>query len=64
MAKYDVDVKLTGEDGNAFFIMAKVQGALRKAKATEQEIDEYFDEATAGDYHHLLATTMKWVNVQ
>ena len=64
MARYDVDVKLTGEDGNAFFIMAKVQGALRKANATEQEIDEYFDEATAGDYHHLLATTMKWVNVQ
>ena len=64
MAKYDIDVNLVGQDGNAFFIMGTVRKALRRAGASREELDQYFQEATAGDYHHLLATTMKWVNVQ
>jgi hypothetical protein len=64
MAKYDIDVSLIGYDGNAFSIMGAVKKSLRRAGATPQELDEYFKEATAGDYNHLLATTMKWVNVR
>lgn len=63
MAKYDIDVQLTGSDGNAFAIMGTVQKAMRRAGVPREELDLYFKEATAGDYDQLLSTTMKWVNV-
>lgn len=63
MAKYDIDVQLTGRDGNAFMVMATVQQALRRAGVADDELDKYFEEATAGDYNQLLSTTTKWVNV-
>jgi len=34
-------VKLTGNDGNAFFIMGKIQQALRRGWADKQYIDQY-----------------------
>jgi hypothetical protein len=64
MAKYNIDVQLTGQDGNAFFIMASVQRALRRAGASQNEIGEYVSQATAGDYNQLLSATMEWVNVK
>jgi alkylhydroperoxidase/carboxymuconolactone decarboxylase family protein YurZ len=64
MAKYDIDVDLIGQDGNAFFIMANVKKALRRAGASKEEIGEYISQATAGDYNQLLATTTEWVNVK
>ena len=64
MAKYDIDVNLVGQDGNAFFIMGTVQKALSRAGASREELDQYFEEATSGDYHHLLVTTMEWVNIK
>ena len=36
MPKYDIEVQLSGEDGNAFAIMARVQKALRSAGATRK----------------------------
>lgn len=62
--KYNVTVQLTGRDGNAFAIMGAVKSALKKAGATEAELDEYFKESTSGDYDNLLRTAMKWVNVK
>jgi hypothetical protein len=62
--KYDVDVQLTGEDGNAFAIMGAVTRGLRKAGATHEEIAQYTSEATSGDYNNLLRVSMEWVNVQ
>lgn len=62
--KYDTTVTLTGEDGNAFNILGKVRNALRQAGASSQEMDEFFDEATAGNYEHLLHTVARWVHVQ
>ena len=64
MAKYNIDVNLVGQDGNAFFIMASVQRALRRAGVSNDEIAEYITAATSGSYDQLLATTMEWVNVQ
>ena len=52
-----------GEDGNSFAIMAKVKMALVKAGADKEYIDSYFDEATAGDYDHLIQVTMEYVEV-
>ena len=64
MPKYpEVEVELTGEDGNAFNIMGKVCKALRDYGCPSGEIEQYLSEAMAGDYDHLLQTTMKWVNV-
>ena len=58
-----VMVELTGTDGNAFAILGKVQKALRAAGAPAEDVTAYFDEATAGDYDHLLKVTMTWVDV-
>lgn len=63
MSKYPVKVRLSGTDGNAFAIMAKVSGAMRKAKVPHDEIDEYMRESMSGDYDHLLATACKYVEV-
>ncbi len=64
MAKYNVTVKLVGEDGNAFAILGKVKRALREAGASAEEIQQFMDEATSGDYNHLLQTAMEWVGVE
>jgi hypothetical protein len=65
MSKYEtVTVKLTGNDGNAFSIMGAVSKALRKAGATQDEIQNYMTESMSGDYDNLLRTAMKWVNVE
>ena len=58
-----VKVTLVGEDGNAFFILGRVSRALREAGVDAATIKEYSDEATSGDYNHLLAVTMSWVDV-
>lgn len=63
MAIYDVEVRLTGTDGNAFAIMGKVSGALRKAGASKEDVEAYMKESMSGDYNHLLATACKWVEV-
>ena len=57
-------VKLIGEDGNAFAIMARVEKALHKAGYSRGDMDKYLEEATSGSYDHLLSVTMKWVNVK
>lgn len=56
-------VKLTGTDGNAFAVLGKVVGALRKSGRADL-VDEFRKEATSGDYDHLLATCMKYVDVR
>jgi hypothetical protein len=60
----DVQVQLSGEDGNAFAILGRTAAALRHAGVPQEEVDAYFAEATSGDYHHLLQTTMAWVDWQ
>jgi len=59
----DIEVKLTGEDGNAFLILGKVRQAMRKAKIPEDKVDAFTKEAQSGDYDNLLQTACKWVNV-
>jgi hypothetical protein len=61
--KYDVKVKLTGTDGNAYALMGRVRQAMRKAKVPSEEVKVFHEEATSGDYDHLLQTCMKWVDV-
>ncbi len=57
------EVKLVGEDGNAFSILGTVSEALKKAGADKEYIDQYLNKAMDGDYNHLLGVTMEYVDV-
>lgn len=61
--KFNVTVRLTGEDGNAFNILGLVRKGLKGAGATQQELDTFYSEATSGDYDNLLRVCCRWVNV-
>lgn len=63
MPKYNIEVQLSGRDGNAFAIIGAVSGAMKRAKVSKEEIDSFIKEATNGDYDHLLQTCMRWVSV-
>ncbi len=63
MPKFDVEVQLTGQDGNAGTIMGAVVSALRKAGATPAEVTEYRTESMSGDYDNLLRVAMDWCHV-
>ena len=58
-----IEVKLVGEDGNAFAILGRVNQALRRGGCGEDFVKAFMDEATSGDYNHLLATVMEVVEV-
>lgn len=57
-------VKLVGSDGNAFAVLGKCIQAARKAKWTQDQITGFRDEATSGDYDHLLGVCMKYFDVK
>ena len=60
----EVKVKLVGEDGNAFAIMARVIKGLKSAGVSAEEIAQYQQESMSGDYDNLLRTAMRWVSVK
>lgn len=60
----NVTVKLSGEDGNAFAVIGRVAAALRRAGIAREQVNAFYDQATLGDYDHLLQTCMKWVRVK
>ena len=61
--RFDVDVQLTGTDGNAFAVLGRVRRAIKDAGGNIDDVEAFTNEATDGDYNHLLATAMKWVRV-
>ena len=61
--KVKPEVQLVGEDGNAHSILGRVARVLRRAGYTQEEISQYREEATSGDYDHLLQVTMSWCHV-
>jgi hypothetical protein len=64
MPKLNINLKLVGEDGNAYAILSRARRAIRSSKLSAEEKDrlwsEFEAEATSGDYDHLIATAMKW----
>lgn len=58
----EVSVQLSGRDGNAFMVLGLCQKAARRAGLPEAEIEAFAEEATKGDYDHLIQTAMKWFN--
>lgn len=64
MPKYpEIEVQLSGEDGNAFAIIGRVRKAMRRADVPNAEIEQFTQECQSGDYDNLLRTCMKWVHV-
>lgn len=63
MPKFDVEVELVGQDGNAYAIMGAIKKALRKAGATNEQVDQYLSESMSGDYNNLLSVATEWVEV-
>ena len=56
-------IRLIGHDGNAFAILGKVKRALVQAGMNEK-VEGFIQKATAGNYHHLLATVMEYCEVE
>ena len=64
MPKYpEIEVQLTGNDGNAFAIMGAVSNALERAGVDAYEQRQYMAESMSGDYDNLLRIAMEWVTV-
>lgn len=59
----EIEVNLSGGSGNAFALLGSVSKGLQRGGVDKKERDEFYAEATAGDYDHVLQTCMKWVNV-
>ena len=59
----NIEVQLTGRNGNAFAIIGTVSKALRQANVNKDEIEKFIDEAMSADYDNLLVTCMNWVDV-
>ena len=58
-----IKVRLSGEDGNAFAILGRVERALKNNGVSKSERKEFRQEATSGDYNKLIQTCMKWVSL-
>jgi hypothetical protein len=56
-----VQADMVGEDGNAFAIIGRVRQALKRGGVADADIQTFTDEATSGDYDHLLQTVFKTV---
>lgn len=63
MAKYDIDVQLTGQNGNVYNLMSLVIIALREHGVSKEEQEQFKEECRSGDYDNALRTMGKWVNV-
>lgn len=59
----NIEVELSGQDGNAFMIIGRVQQALRRGGVSSEEIKKFQAEATSGDYDNVLQTAMRWCEV-
>jgi len=64
MPKYNIEVQLSGNDGNAYAVMASIRSALKRAGADEADISLYTQESMSGDYDNLLRVANEWVTVQ
>ena len=59
----EVEVKLFGENGNAFAIMGATVRAMKRA-GYNQYVEAYQNAATSGDYNNLLLVTDAWVTIK
>ena len=51
-----VNFNLIGQDGNAFFLLGAWRKQARRDGWSSEDIDKVINEATSGDYNHLIST--------
>jgi hypothetical protein len=54
---------LTGGDGNAFSILGRAKRAAKEAGWSDEKIRAFIQEATGGDYDHLVQVVMREFDV-
>lgn len=59
-----VTVELIGNDSNAMNILGNCTRTARLEGVPQEELDIFFEEATSGNYDHLIQTCMRWFNVK
>jgi len=57
-----VDCPLLGEDGNAFFIMGRLDKALQRAGASPEYRKAVQADMTSGDYDHLVGVAIREID--
>jgi hypothetical protein len=57
------ELRLVGQDGNAFMVLGLAQRAARKAGWPKEQIDAFLKEAMKGDYDNLLRVCMEHFDV-
>ena len=62
MSKTGITVKIVGADGNVFNLLCICRRALGHAGRLDLW-DEFYKEATSGDYNHALATIADYFEV-
>ena len=62
MAKTNIRVRIIGADGNVFNLLGICRRALSRAGKIELW-NEFYKEATSGDYNHALATIADYFEV-
>ena len=62
MSKTGIEVKIIGADGNVFNLLGICRRALGRAGKIELW-NEFYKEATSGDYNHALATIADYFEV-
>jgi len=63
MPKYDIEVELSGQNGNVFNLIAICKRAMSRNKVPKEEVDKFVEEATSGDYDHALGVMQEWLIV-
>jgi hypothetical protein len=58
----EINIRLVGEDGNAYSILGRCTLALKREGHRDQ-VEAFRKEATSGDYDNLLRTVMAWFSV-
>jgi hypothetical protein len=54
-----VKLNLVGLDGNAFILLAQFGRAARKQGWSQEDIKAVIEDATSGNYDHLLCVLME-----
>ena len=62
-SKKKAQIKLSGVDGNAFIVLGKFKRALQDFGHSSDKITEIINDATSGDYDHVLRVVFKWCDV-
>lgn len=57
-------LQLTEQDGNAWAIIGRASKLMQDNDIEKSTIQQFTEEATSGDYEHLIKTCVNWFDCQ